>query len=229
VKSDKIKTNISSAAVRATIKKTKEVPIEITTTGEVAEGYGIAGELEYQPTMVLIAGDESVLRSVSAIRINDIDVTDLDSDYETTVNIENYLPDGVVVADQTQNVAIKILIEKLVEKTFTIRASNLILTGKNDDFLYTLTSEDNQFELTVIGLKADLDALSIADFEPTIDVSELQAEGTYNVSVQVKTLEKLQYSADFTAVVTVKHKDTVTEDDSEEASTENSTEASTEE
>ncbi len=228
IESDKIKTNISIATVRVVIRKTKEVPVEINTTGTVANGYGIAGEIEYQPTTVLIAGDEADLRGISAIQIDDIDVTDMNSDYETTVNIENYLPDGIVVADRTQNIAIKIKIEKLVEKTLTIHASNLSLTGKSDDFTYTLPNEDNQFEITVVGLKADVDALSVADFEPTVDVSGLQSEGTHRVAIQMKSLNHLQYSSDFTATVTVKKVDVTTEASTEHISTEASSDVSTE-
>lgn len=228
IESDKIKTNISIATVRVVIQKTKEVPVEINTTGTVANGYGIAGEIEYQPTTVLIAGDEADLRGISAIQIDDIDVTDMNSDYETTVNIENYLPDGIVVADRTQNIAIKIKIEKLVEKTLTIHASNLSLMGKSDDFTYTLPNEDNQFEITVVGLKADVDALSVADFEPTVDVSGLQSEGTHRVAIQMKSLNHLQYSSDFTATVTVKKVDVTTEASTEHISTEASSDVSTE-
>lgn len=228
IESDKIKTNMSAVTVQVVIRKTKEVPLEVSTTGEVADGYGIAGEIEYQPETVLIAGDEADLRGISAIRIDDIDVTDMNSDYETTVNIENYLPDGIVVADRTQNVAINIKIEKLVERTLTIRASNLSLTGKSEDFTYTLPNEDNQFEITVVGLKADLDALSVADFEPTVDVSQLQSEGTHRVAVQLKELDNLQYSSDFTATVTVKKADTTTEASTENVTTEASSDESTE-
>lgn len=229
IESDKIKTNISTATVRVVIKKTKEVPIEVSTIGEVADGYGIAGEIEYQPTTVLIAGNEEDLRGINAISIDDIDVTDMNSDYETTVDIETYLPDGIVVADRTQNIAIKVKIERLVEKTLTIHASNIAINGKSDDFTYTLPNEDNQFEITVVGLKADLDVLSVADFGPEIDVSELSSEGTYRVPVQVKTLNNLQYSADFTAAVTVKKKETATEGTTENTDTEASTDGTTEE
>ncbi len=227
IESDRIETNISTVTVQVVIQKTKEVPIEVSTIGDVADGYGIAGEIEYQPATVLIAGEESDLRGISAIRIDDIDVTDMDSDYETTVNIEDYLPDGVVVADGTQRIAVKVTIEQLVEKTLTIHASNISITGKSDDFTYTLASEDNQFEITVIGLQADVDALSVADFDPVIDVSELQTEGTYAVAVQLNALDNLQYSADFTATVMVEEKDVTTEAASEESDTEASTEAGT--
>ena len=227
IKTDKIKTNIRTAAIKVDIKKTKEVPIEVSTTGSVAEGYGVAGDIEYQPTSVLIAGDTDILRTVSSIKIEDIDITDLTSDYEVTLDINNYLPDGIVVADQTQKIAVKVNIEKLVEKTILIRASNIIIDGKSDEFAYALTNEDNQFELVVVGLKADLDKLSASDFEPTVDVSDLRSEGTYKLTLSLKELTNVQYQADFKATIVLRKKDNTTENTEDSSSAEDETEAST--
>lgn len=223
VEAEKITTNLSTVAVRVLIQKTKEVPIEIIPKGEVAEGYSIAGDIEYQPTTVLIAGDEEVLRSVRSIVIDDIDVMDKNSDFETTVDINQYLPEGVVVADTTQDIAIKITIEKLVEKTMTIRVNDIQFAEQAEDLAYEIDANESQFTLTVVGLKRDLDALTVEDLEPVIDVSAYTSEGTYQATITLKELENIQYTEELTTNVKVTKVEVTTE-----STTESTTEATTE-
>lgn len=221
VERDRISTNISSVSVRVVIQKTKEVPIQIIPAGTVEEGYGVAGEIEYQPTTVLIAGDEENLRTVREIRIEDIDITGLNATLETTVDINNYLPDGIVVADRTQEIAVKINIERLQEKTLTFRPDDIGLVGEIEGFEYEVTLEETRRNLAVTGLKQDLDTLKAADFLPTVDVSACTQEREYTLPIELEELEGLQYTNTLQATVTVKKADTTTT----EADTGNSTEA----
>lgn len=223
IESDKITRNLSTVSVKVVIQKTKEVPIQIVPSGEVAEGFGIAGPIEYQPTTVLIAGEEEVLRSIREISIEDIDITDVNSDYETTLDINNYLPDGVVIADSTQNIAVKINIEKLVEKTLSIRVEDIDFTGTDDRFQYEVVSEEKQFELTVTGLKRDLDALTVQDLQPSIDVSDYTGEGTYNARVDLQDLEHIQYDGTISTRVTVTRAASATEEETEDTGTDSGT------
>lgn len=229
IESDKITRNMSSVSVKVTIQKTKEVPVQIIPSGEVAEGYSIAGEIEYQPTTVLIAGNEEDLRGIREISIEDIDVTGLSSNFETTVDINDYLPEGIVIADKTQEIAVKINIERLVERTLTVKAGDIEFTGTDHGFQYEITSEEREFELTVIGLKRDLDALTVQDVKPTVDVSNYSTVGTYNARVDLQELEHIQYSSTITTAVTVTKAATTTEqDDSGSTDTEaGSTESAT--
>ena len=223
IESDKITRNLSTVSVKVVIQKTKEVPIQIVPSGEVAEGFGIAGPIEYQPTTVLIAGEEEVLRSIREISIEDIDITGLNSDYETTLDINNYLPDGVVIADSTQNIAVKINIEKLVERTLSIKLEDIDFTGADDRFQYEVVSEEKQFELTVTGLKRDLDALTVQDLQPSIDVSDYTGEGTYNARVDLQDLEHIQYDSTISTRVTVTRAASATEEETEDTGTDSGT------
>lgn len=211
IDTDKITTNISTVGVQVTIQKTKEVPIQILPAGNVAEGYSIAGDIEFQPTTVLIAGDEGRLRSIHEIVIDDIDVTDKNSDFETTVDITNYLPEDVVIADTTQEVAIKINIEKLVEKTMTIRLTDIEFEGQQDGFVYEIDDDEKLFTITVTGLKRDLDTLTVQMLKPSIDVSSFTGEGTYQASVILKELENIQYNPEIHTSVRVEKSEVTTE------------------
>ena len=204
---EKLSLSLTSVAVNISIQKTKEVPIKVTPVGTVAEGYSISGDIEYQPTTILIAGDAADLRNVNEINIGDIDVTDKNADYEVTVDIEDYLPAGIVVADQTQDIAIKINIEKLIEKKFTIKSSDIRFINKVDGLNYKIAEDETAIELTVVGLKQDLDALTISQIMPEIDVTDMINEGTYTAPLILKELDGFQYQNTLTVTVEVTKKE----------------------
>ena len=192
---------------KLSFQKTKEVPSKVTPVGTVAEGYSISGDIEYQPTTILIAGDAADLRNVNEINIGDIDVTDKNANYEVTVDIEDYLPTGIVVADQTQDIAIKINIEKLIEKKFTIKSSDIRFINKVDGLNYKIAEDETAIELTVVGLKQDLDALTISQIMPEIDVTDMINEGTYTAPLILKELDGFQYQNTLTVTVEVTKKE----------------------
>ncbi len=204
---EKLSLSLTSVAVNISIQKTKEVPIKVTPVGTVAEGYSISGDIEYQPTTILIAGDAADLRNVNEINIGDIDVTDKNANYEVTVDIEDYLPTGIVVADQTQDIAIKINIEKLIEKKFTIKSSDIRFINKVDGLNYKIAEDETAIELTVVGLKRDLDALTISQIMPEIDVTDMINEGTYTAPLILKELDGFQYQNTLTVTVEVTKKE----------------------
>lgn len=204
---EKLSLSLTSVAVNISIQKTKEVPIKVIPVGTVAEGYSISGDIEYQPTTILIAGDAADLRNVNEINIGDIDVTDKNANYEVTVDIEDYLPTGIVVADQTQDIAIKINIEKLIEKKFTIKSSDIRFINKVDGLNYKIAEDETAIELTVVGLKQDLDALTISQIMPEIDVTDMINEGTYTAPLILKELDGFQYQNTLTVTVEVTKKE----------------------
>lgn len=223
VETDKIVTNYTTVSVKVSIQKTKEVPIIIEPVGEVADGYSIAGNIEYQPTTVLIAGDEENLRTVKEIVINDIDVTDADKNVEATVDINNYLPEDIVVADKTQEVAVKINIEKLIEKTLTIRQADIQFIESMEGMEYDISGNETHYEVTVVGLKADLDKLTVQMLEPTIDVSSFVSQGTYQAVVSFKELDGIKYNNEIKMNVVVTEAESTTEDSSGNGTSESTT------
>lgn len=231
INQDKLELSNSSARVRAYIQKTKEVPIVVSILGEPAEGYAVAGDPEYDLSTVMIAGSEADLKNVNSIQINDIDVTDSSSTYVTTVDISDYLPSGITMIDQNRTVEITIPIEQLVEKTLVLRPANIEIVGKQEGFDYRLPTVDNDFSVTIIGLSADVNEITAADFGAVIDVSNLNAAGSYNIPLKLKTLANVEYSGDVTdlmARLTMEEIEEGIEDTSSTSSTETEQSGTTE-
>ncbi len=103
VASTHLSMNLYSVKVNAEILPTAEVPITWSVRGEPAEGCELTGEASVAPETVLVAAPERVLKKVDAIEIpaGQLNITGLTSDLTKTVNIADFLPDGVWLADSS--------------------------------------------------------------------------------------------------------------------------------
>lgn len=175
--------------VAVEVLPTKELDIEVKTVGELADGYAIAG-VDYQPTSILVVGETADLSKVDEIVIDDIDVADCSEDLETSVNIVDYLPDGIALADDTVDIMIKVAVEAVEEKKMTINADDINIVGKQDGLTYTYKSGE-QYTLRAKGLKGNIDNLKVTNLIPNINVTGY-GPGTYTFTVNFKDISGVQ-------------------------------------
>ena len=102
VDSSRLKLNIDNINVNQEILYTKKIPVSCNPLGDPAE--------------VFIAGPKSVLDNISSVTIysSAVNISNQNSDYVTTVNVFNYLPNGVEAASKSfsGNVTVSVQIEK---------------------------------------------------------------------------------------------------------------------
>lgn len=200
---DKITVSHTEVAVNVNIYPVKTVDIAVEVRGLPEDGYGVA-EIIYQPQTIQIAGLPEDLADVELIEIDDISISGLSEDYQTTVDITEYIPKGIIVADSSSEIVITVDIEKMKEKTFSPADKNVTLTGKNDNYSYDVVFSDD-FKIIASGLTNVVDEVVIADISPTIDCSEL-AVGENNVTLQLKEIEGISYEIQGTVIVEVSSK-----------------------
>ncbi len=198
---NKFEYDIKSVDVMVEIAKTKELAVRVKTMGDVKEGYGISG-VDYQPTSILVVGAASDLAKVDEIIIDDIDVSNMMSNMETSVRIEDYLPDGITIADNTEEIMIKVGIEKFEEKSLVLSNDAINIVGKNKDLTYSFNG-DTSNSLRLMGLKDDLDAVSITNLIPSIDVTGY-GPGNYTFTVSLKEVTGVQILDDIEVDIEIK-------------------------
>ena len=140
IDSAKFDYDVTSAEVTVQVKKTKELSVKVKTVGEVKDGYTISS-IDYQPTSVVVVGEPEDLARVDEVVINDIKVTNCDEDMETSVNLVDYLPSGIVIADDTEEVMIKVKIEEVKEKNIKISNDDINIVGKDDAYTYSFVKK----------------------------------------------------------------------------------------
>lgn len=205
INSSKMTFSAKEVKVVGTLLNTKIVPVDIEIQGNPLHGYQYIST-EYEPKSVTIAGDKKVLNEISKIVIP-IDISGQYSDIETEINLENYIPDGVILEDESLSVMVNIVIEKLQIKDFTFNVKDIQFKNLNDKLKFSYTSDLTSSELVVkiMGREEDLKNIEISDLNPYIDLQGKNKEGSYVIEVQfaaidgIDILNKPTVSIDLTA------------------------------
>lgn len=189
IDSSKFDYDVKEVEVSVEVLKTKELNVRVKTQGEPKSGYAVAS-IDYQPTTILVVGEAADLAKVDEVVIDDIDVTDRSKDLETPITLADYLPSGITLADDTQEVMVKVAIEEIEEKTLVISGDEINIVGKSDEMNYEF--KDNiSYTLKVRGLREKLDDLKVTNLIPSIDVTGYGA-GTYKFSVNFKEIKGIE-------------------------------------
>lgn len=192
--------SINEVQCVASVLSTKEVPLEFTTKGNVAEGYGFTGEIISEPSSVVIAAKASVLRRINRLEITDgIDLHGAEGNIVTTVDIREYLPENVIFADQNFDGSVNVT--AVIEEIFTAEAE---ITGEHIQIVNVperIRAEVGELEenivLTMSGYSSSETVLNRENIKVKVDVLsymndnnliELQP-GTYEMQLRFEIPE----------------------------------------
>lgn len=178
VDSSQLTLGVATVDVTVNIQNEKTVPVRVETSGTLPEGLQL-GEVTADPAEVSITGDASVLNSVSEITIpgSVTDLSRITADWNTTVDISEYLPEGVSLADTSQSkVTVSVTLQSDRTETIEVPISNLMVrnlaSGLSSAF------QGTSIAVTLSGTQAELSGISASELTGYIDASGLTA-GTY--------------------------------------------------
>ena len=119
-------------SVEVELYQTKNVPIDIDTSGiSAAEGYSI-GEISCEPQEVLLSGDEDAMKELDEIQIpeSELELAGLTERTERTVDITEYLPDGVTLVDpNANNVVVTIPVNQPGAQVFEVSTNSIVVSN----------------------------------------------------------------------------------------------------
>ncbi len=200
--STSIKKNVSSVKIGVEILATKTVPIKYTPEGTLAQGYRLTGEITSVPSEIMIAGTADALKNVSYIEISgeSLDVTGKTGDFVTSVNIKNYLPEGISLADSSYSgkASVTVHIEKEQEKKLNLGANNVVIANVPEGYTATV-DKDSEILLSMVGLQADISELMADDITAEVDLTAYMEEnelthlepGTYTIEAKIDLGENI--------------------------------------
>lgn len=172
---------IVPTSINAQVKITspsKEVPLQVIPSGEVAFGKSIK-EFSTSIAKVTIYGDESVINDIESIPVK-IDVTNLSSDKTFKVNIEK--PAGVRNIS-SKTVTVKVSMDEVITKDFT--DCNISIVNLNSNYkAYAVSKEDSSVTVVVKGSSDVVNALDPNTIQATVDLTGY-GPGEYEVEVKV--------------------------------------------
>ncbi len=159
--------------VDVNILPTKTIPIYASKSGEPANGYLYAGNLEVTPEVVTIAGTNANLQGISRINIEEpVDISGATDNVSKTVNISSYLPENVTFGDDNYNgdVTITVFVEPEVSKKMYIDESAIVFTNIPEGMEITAGYGDIAVEIS--GLASDIEEITGENIGVTVDVAK---------------------------------------------------------
>lgn len=197
-------TNIGTggARVKVDLYSTKNVKLNFSTRGNPEAGYVCSG-ISCEPEEILAAGEEDAISALETIDIpaRALDISGANSTVEKTIDITEYLPEGILLVDDTtRNVVVTAAIEKLGTKTITIPAGAVVINNAPPELTASFKSA-NDLELNFTGSGNVLENLTESQISASVDLSGLKEKGSYEVPLKVEAPSGCALSEDIKVTV----------------------------
>lgn len=179
----------TTVTISAKILSVKEVPLVFSTSGKPYGEYRVV-EISSAPDTVKLKGTSSILNPLVSLEIPSsvINVSGAKEDVKTTIDITEYLPEGVELVNSSDaSVTVTVRIEAYAARTYQLSSAGIRVEGLDDN--YDLTFDSPDISVVVSALQEDLEKLKQTDMNATIDVSGL-SEGTHQVELILKLDEE---------------------------------------
>lgn len=171
--SSQVEVSPEEISYEVVINKVKELPLDFEVTGNVASGYQYVG-IESSRKNVSVIGLKSNLASVNKITIpaSELDLSGASENKTVQVDLTKYLPEGIRLAEsESPVVEICMVVEKLVTRALPVTENDVKLEGEQDRYVYDF--RPSRVSVMVQGLREELDTLTAADLDVTVDVSDM--------------------------------------------------------
>ena len=161
------------------ILEIKTVTVYGSKSGSPAEGYLYTGSLQISPATIKVAGAPSDISGINRLVITDsVDISNATTDVVETVDLNKYLPGGLIFADpEFDGVAtITVFIEEKEYKTYDINTSSIVFNNLPAGASAEIISPTDKLTVTLAGLKNELEQLTAESIVVAVDFSTWMSE-----------------------------------------------------
>ena len=220
----KLKLSNTTVTISAKILSVKEIPLVFSTSG-VPYGDNRVVEISSKPETINVKGSSTTLNPLSSLNIpgDVLNVSGASEDITTTIDISEYLPDGVELVNASDaTVTVTVRIEAYELKKFNLSTSQINVNGLDSN--YDLSFDQSTVAVTVSGLKNDLNKLNTRQLSASIDVTDLGV-GTHQVNLDLNLDEDNYAYQTITVTIEIKDKTKNDSENTDDNSSENDSES----
>lgn len=195
--SDSIEKSIEKVRVSVEILELKRIPVTYVVTGSPADGYLTTGQIDSTRDTVLVAGKSKAISNISALEVPEgvVDITGARESVTALVDLKEYLPDGIVLADEdfTGKVNVTVYIEQAAEREFIIPVERVRIDNLPAGYTAKIVEPEEECRVVVSGLNEYVQAIEAGSITASIDIAAWMAEeeineigeGTYQIELNV--------------------------------------------
>ena len=185
VNNEDITLSTNEIIVNGTILPTKKIHININLKNESSDTYKLSN-IKPDLTELTIAGNNEDLDKLQDLSINvDISKENISENYIKTLNLEDYLPNNIYLADSNKKLNISMQFEIYTTKEFEISVDKIVTQNLNENL--TCNFANDTFKLTFKGMQKDLDNLNMDNLSFVLDLDTL-TRGKYNTPLKISNL-----------------------------------------
>lgn len=173
-------------SVNVQVLPIKKVKLNFNVSGTPAEGYRLTG-LNSEPASVEVYGTKEDLSNLTALDIpgSEINIDNLQSRKEYTVDISKYLPEGIELTEETaKNVLVTVIVEEEGTRTIFLSTGAVRLDNLQEG-LSAVVETPGDLEIRFAGEEALLEKLNIQN-AASVDLKEYTEPGTYDIPVEIE-------------------------------------------
>ena len=167
------------------INPNKEVPIDVTTSGELPDGVRLI-ETSVEAENVTVYAPSSQLEDIEQVETEPIDLSEITE--TTTLEVALLVPDN---ATSLSRETIDVTVEVEEETETTLENIDITIDNVTDGLNATFVSpESGQIAVTFIGFPSDLEAMNVDQLDLVVNANNLE-EGEYNRPLEYNQLDDI--------------------------------------
>jgi YbbR domain-containing protein len=171
-------------AVTASMMETKEVGLDVKTTGTISEDKQL--DKIKIPDKVMIRGTKDTLADIASVTAEPVDISGLKE--TTKIPIQLSLPYGVELASESEDIGVKVVLKDLATLSFEVQTASIDKKGLEKGSSAVIT--DNAISVTVKGTDAQMEKFNSDNVKYSINLKGLDT-GDHEVPVDIKTDDKI--------------------------------------
>lgn len=182
IDTSELKLSADTVNLKVTISNSKTVPVTVKTSGSLPNGEEL-DSITVDPQEVTISGSKDVLGGITSLEIGPdvVDLSNITSNWETTVDLTSYLPEGALLVNADDSKAkITVKLKEEGQKAFDVPTANLSIQNLGSGLGGNFTS--STVSVTISGPSTELNQLDGSTLTGSVDASGLAA-GKHVVSV----------------------------------------------
>lgn len=196
----RLTTSINEVQCVATVLAVKEIPFAVTAKGTPERGYDFTGEIMCEPQTVQVAAKAQVLRRMNKFEIADaIDLQGADENVVTTIDVREYLPENVMLADQSfdGNVQVTAVVEEIFTQEVTLTGEQIQIVNLPDKIGAAIKDPEDEISVSITGFVFEKDHFDEKDVKAKVDILSYMNRnnlitlepGTYKMDVRFELPE----------------------------------------
>ena len=204
IEKDNVTLSAEEATVTIPVYKTKTIPVYVNVTGTPKDGYGVR-DINFEPSTIIISGENEKLAEIKSVEISDVNVADASEVIEKNVDISEYLPQDVFLADSTTEIAVSVNIERVSTKEFSLNSSAIKIVGTNSKYNYSIM-KPQVVKVKLNGFQDDLSSMLITELNPRIKATDLKP-GEHEIQVVFDNSDVYSLVGDYYVTLSVEEKE----------------------